>query len=169
MTIPNSVTHLSFSAFSGCKSLKSVILSKNINNIAARTFADCESLHFLDIPENVTYFAESVFAGSAIKTLVIRGSISKELRVDSYYKMDDDVVIYVRRSDVENLKSVLAKLKDFSGTVLPLESYLTSVKNIPMANIGKPLHTIDLQGRAVTAPQRGRLYIRNQKKVVWNE
>jgi len=27
----------------------------------------------------------------------------------------------------------------------------------------------DLQGRVVTTPQRGRLYIRNQKKVVWNE
>ena len=26
----------------------------------------------------------------------------------------------------------------------------------------------DLQGRAVTTPQRGRLYIRNQKKIVWN-
>ena len=26
----------------------------------------------------------------------------------------------------------------------------------------------DLQGRVVTTPQRGRLYIRNQKKIVWN-
>ena len=96
-------------------------------------------------------------------------SISKELRVDSYYFMDDDVVIYVRQSDVEDLKSVLAKLKDFSGTVLPLDSYLTSVKNIPIANVGKSFQAFDLQGRAVTAPQHGRLYIRNHKKIVWNE
>jgi len=26
----------------------------------------------------------------------------------------------------------------------------------------------DLQGRVVTTPLRGRLYIRNQKKIVWN-
>lgn len=167
--MPNSVTYLSFCVFDGCKHLESIGLSENIKMIAARTFADCESLHFLDIPENVTYFAESVFAGSTIKTLVIRGSFSKELRVDSYYKMDDDVVIYVRRSDVENLKSVLAKLKDFSGTVLPLDSYLTSVKNIPIANVGKSFQAFDLKGRAVTAPQHGRLYIRNHKKIVWNE
>jgi len=38
-----------------------------------------------------------------------------------------------------------------------------------LAHDGESDRIYDLQGRVVTTPQRGRLYIRNQKKVVWNE
>lgn len=125
VTMPNSVTHLSFGVFSGCKSLQSVSLSDNLNYISAGTFENCESLHFLDIPENVSSFAESVFRWSPIKTLVIRGSFPNGFRYDTFYFMDDEVVIYVQRSEMEKLKSELKKVKGFSGTVLPLESYTT--------------------------------------------
>ena len=124
VVIPNSVTHLSSGAFSGCKSLKSVSLSESIRHIAAYTFDNCESLEFLEIPESVSSFEESVFRWSPIKTLVIRGIFPQGFRYDTFYFMDAEVVIYVQDTEVEKLKAELAKIKDFSGKVLPLSSYV---------------------------------------------
>ena len=115
--IPNSVTYMAFGTFSNCKSLKSIRLSENIKQISAYTFECCESLHFLDFPESVMSFAESVFSKSPIKTIVIRGTFPEGLRYDTFYFMDDEVIIYVQPSEVEKFKKV------FTGTVLPLSDW----------------------------------------------
>lgn len=115
--MPNSVTNMAFGTFSNCKSLKSIRLSENIKQISAYTFEKCESLHFLDIPESVMSFAESVFRWSPIKTIVIRGTFPEGLRSDTFYFMDDEVIIYVQPSEVEKFKKV------FTGTVLPLSDW----------------------------------------------
>ena len=115
--MPNSVTNMAFGTFSNCKSLKSIRLSENIKHISAYTFEKCESLHFLDIPESVMSFAESVFRWSPIKTIVIRGTFPEGLRSDTFYFMDDEVIIYVQPSEVEKFKKV------FTGTVLPLSDW----------------------------------------------
>jgi len=115
--MPNSVTNMAFGTFSNCKSLKSIRLSENIKHISAYTFEKCESLHFLDIPESVMSFAESVFRWSPIKTIVIRGTFPEGLRNDTFYFIDDEVIIYVQPSEVEKFKKV------FTGTVLPLSDW----------------------------------------------
>lgn len=115
--MPNSVTNMAFGTFSNCKSLNSIRLSENIKQISAYTFEKCESLHFLDFPESVMSFAESVFRWSPIKTIVIRGTFPEGLRSDTFYFMDDEVIIYVQPSEVEKFKKV------FTGTVLPLSDW----------------------------------------------
>ena len=117
INMPNSVTNMAFGTFSNCKSLKSIRLSENIKQISAYTFEKCESLHFLDFPESVMSFAESVFRWSPIKTIVIRGTFPEGLRSDTFYFMDDEVIIYVQPSEVEKFKKV------FTGTVLPLSDW----------------------------------------------
>lgn len=114
INMPNSVTNMCFGTFCCCKSLNSIRLSENIKRISAWTFEKCESLHFLDFPESVMSFAESVFRWSPIKTIVIRGTFPEGLRSDTFYFMDDEVIIYVQPSEVEKFKKV------FKGTVLPL-------------------------------------------------
>ena len=165
VTMPKSVTRMSFGIFSNSKVLRSVSLSENISHIAASTFEKCESLHFLDIPESVRSFEESVFRWSPIKTLVIRGTFPKGFRYDTFYFMDDEVIIYVQQSEVDKLKSELAKLNSFSGTVLPLEDFLTGIENTATRTVGCPV-IYDLQGRRLEdAPLKG-VYIRDGKKHV---
>lgn len=167
VSMPNSVTHLSFSVFSGCKSLQSVSLSESLNYISAYTFENCYSLRFLDIPKSVSSFAESVFRWSPIKTLVIRGTFPDGFRYDTFYSMDDEVVIYVQRSEMEKLKSELKKVRGFSGTVLPLESYTTVSVDKPSCMTTESSIFYDLQGRRINGKQpRKGVYIRDGRKVV---
>ena len=126
--MPNSVTRTAFQTFAGCKNLHSIRLSENLDYLSARDFENCESLYFLDIPKKVSSFEESVFRWSPIKTLVIRGSFN-ELRTDTFYSMDEEVVIYVQKSEIEKFKKV------FSGTVKPLEEYVSDYR--PFIEEGK--------------------------------
>ena len=117
INMPNSVTNMCFGTFCCCKSLNSIRLSENIKRISAYTFEKCESLHFLDIPESVMSFEERVFSWSPIKTIVIRGTFPEGLRNDTFYFIDDEVIIYVQPSEIEKYKKV------FTGTVLPLSDW----------------------------------------------
>ena len=167
VSMPNSVTHLSFGVFSGCKSLQSVSLSESLNYISAYTFENCNNLRFLDIPKSVSSFAESVFRWSPIKTLVIRGSFPDGFRYDTFYFMDDEVVIYVQRSEMDKLKSELKKVKGFSGTVLPLESYTTVSIIQPSCMTTGTSMFYDLHGRRIDGQQPWKgVYIRDGRKVV---
>ena len=114
--MPNSVTSTDGGTFANCKNISSIRLSENLKYFTAYTFDHCESLHFLDIPASVGRFSESEFRRSPIKTLVIRGSFN-ELRTDTFYSMDEEVVIYVQKSEMEKFQKV------FSGTIRPLEEY----------------------------------------------
>lgn len=117
INMPNSVTNMCFGTFCCCKSLNSIRLSENIKRISAWTFEKCESLHFLDIPESVMSFEERVFSWSPIKTIVIRGTFPEGLRNDTFYFIDDEVIIYVQPSEIEKFKKV------FKGTVLSLSDW----------------------------------------------
>ena len=140
--MPNSVTYMSFGTFSNCKSLHSIRLSENIKHISAYTFEKCESLHFLDFPESVMYFAESVFRWSPIKTIVIRGTFPDGLRGDTFYFMDDEVVIYVQQSEIDKFKKV------FKGTVLPLGDWIGNA-NRPFVEEGKVWKVGTISGNPV--------------------
>ena len=166
VTIPNSVTYISSGVFSGCKSLQSISISESVSYVEAYTFENCKSLKLLDIPKNVRGFGESAFRWSPIKTLIIRGSFPNGFRYDTFYFMDDEVVIYVQRSEMEKLKSELKKVRGFSGTVLPLESYTTVSVDKPSCMTTESSIFYDLQGRRINGKQpRKGVYIRDGRKV----
>ena len=155
--MPNSVTHMSFGTFSNCKKLSSVSISENVNFIAAYTFERCESLSLLDIPAGVEGFEESVFRWSPIKEIVIRGTFPRGLRDDTFYFMDDNVVAYVQKSEIEKFKEV------FPGKVLSLETYSTSLMERGNGSVSKH-PSYDLQGRRSDSSHG--VYIRDGRKVV---
>ncbi|MBR2630655.1 MAG: leucine-rich repeat domain-containing protein [Bacteroidaceae bacterium] len=157
--MPNTIMRMGSGAFSDCKNLSSVRLSENLKHFPAYTFERCENLHFLDIPESVSLFEESVFRGSPIETLVIRGTFPAELRDDTFYAMHEDAVIYVKKSEIEKFQKV------FSGTVLPLEEYIADDIKNPYINAADTPRFYDLTGRPVSAPSKG-IYIQNGKKVL---
>ncbi len=80
--IPDSVTCIGSSAFTGCESLTSVIIPNSVTEIGGGAFASCSSLKSVTIPGSVTKFGdymftccdslESVTIGNGVTSLGVR-------------------------------------------------------------------------------------------------
>ena len=61
--IPNSVSSIGESAFSGCTGLTSIVLSSNMKTIENYTFDGCSSLESVTIPEGIETIGTATFRG----------------------------------------------------------------------------------------------------------
>ena len=76
-TIPNSVTSIGNSAFSGCTGLTSVTIPNSVTSIGESAFYDCSSLTSVTIPNSVTSIGEGAFSGcSGLTSVTIPNSVT---------------------------------------------------------------------------------------------
>lgn len=73
--IPDSVTEIGESAFSGCKRLKSVTIPNSVTEIGESAFCGCDSLASVTIPDSVTKIGRGAFDGCSGLTLTTRWKI----------------------------------------------------------------------------------------------
>ena len=90
LILPDSVTKVDDFAFTYCKQLKSIKLSKNLKSIGYSGFGNCILLESADVPASVEKLGTSAFAScTAMKTLTINNPNCKI----ADFKPNDDVVI----------------------------------------------------------------------------
>lgn len=70
LVIPNSVTSISSSAFSGCSGLISAIIPNSVTSIGDSVFLDCKGLISVIIPNSVTSIDKATFSGCISLTSV---------------------------------------------------------------------------------------------------
>ena len=70
ITIPESVTTIGDSAFSGCSSLTSITIPKGVTTIGDSAFSGCSSLTSITIPKGVTTIGDSAFSGCSSLTRI---------------------------------------------------------------------------------------------------
>ena len=76
-TIPDSVTWIGWSAFSGCKSLREITIPDSVASIGESAFSGCTSLAEITIPDSVTKIGESAFSGcKSLAEIVIPDSVA---------------------------------------------------------------------------------------------
>ena len=76
-TIPNSVTAIGSSAFSGCNSLTSITIPDSVTTIEDNVFYSCSSLTSITIPESVTTFGRQAFCNcSSLTSITIPESVT---------------------------------------------------------------------------------------------
>ena len=61
LVIPDSVTEIGYSAFSGCSSLTSITIPDSVTSIGDGAFSGCSSLTSITIPDSVTEIGNSAF------------------------------------------------------------------------------------------------------------
>ncbi len=80
ITIPNSVTSISYNAFSGCSSLTSITIPNSVTSIGYHAFSGCSSLTSVTIPNSVTYIGDYAFENcSSLTSVTIPDSITRIL------------------------------------------------------------------------------------------
>ena len=84
MTIPDSVTEIGGSAFSGCTNLSNVKLSKTLKTLGSRAFKDCTALASIVIPKTLeridldgNYYGGSFGGCTRLKTVTLESGMTK--------------------------------------------------------------------------------------------
>ncbi len=79
VTIPNNITRIGSSAFSGCINLETINISENshLEIIGDSAFYNCELLNFINIPNCVQTISDSAFSGcSSLTSIIINNSVT---------------------------------------------------------------------------------------------
>jgi hypothetical protein len=85
--IPDSVTFIENSAFSGCASLANVTMPDSVTYIGNDAFRSCTSLANVTIPDSVTYIGDNAFRGcTSLSSVTFQGTIPSS----RFYNTSDD-------------------------------------------------------------------------------
>ena len=63
VSLPTGLTHIGNDAFSGCKTLTTIILPTGLTHIGDGAFALCENLTSITLPSSLTHIGDSAFSG----------------------------------------------------------------------------------------------------------
>ena len=75
--IPNSVTHIGDSAFSGCENLRDIHISNSVTQIGENAFGRCSSLQSIHLPNSVTQIGNGAFYNcEALQSIHIPTSVT---------------------------------------------------------------------------------------------
>lgn len=74
--IPNTITAIGNSAFSGCTGLSAIEIPGSVTSIDNSAFSGCTNLTDIDIPGSVTYIGSSAFSDSGLKSITIPDGIT---------------------------------------------------------------------------------------------
>ena len=77
ITIPDSVTSISYSAFSGCDGLTSITIPDSVTSIGNGAFENCTGLTSVTIPDSVTLISAYAFSGcTGLTSVTISDSVT---------------------------------------------------------------------------------------------
>ena len=96
LVIPNSVTSIGRSAFSGCSGLTSVTIPNSVTSIGSYAFYGCSSLSSVTIPENLTSISSSVFDGCDACSIYVKKGTAILLRLWNAGYMTYDITTHER-------------------------------------------------------------------------
>ena len=85
VTIPNGVTSIEDHTFEGCAGLASVTIPNSVTSIGSLAFFDCTGLTSITIPNSVTSIGSSAFSGCTGLTSITIGNSVTSIGDDAFY------------------------------------------------------------------------------------
>ena len=119
VTIPNSVTSIGSSAFSGCSGLTSVAIPDGVTSIGSSAFSGCSGLTSVTVPEGVTSIGYSAFSGcSSLTSVTIPESITN-IEESTFYKCSSLTSVTIPDSVTSIAKSAFYNCSSLTSVTIP--------------------------------------------------
>ena len=118
----------------------------------------------VEITFNDIKLSGNVFDGKYFKnrTITLNATANEEGKTVTGWKVTGAVSKEVQGSELT------LQMPNGSVNINPIVGFGSGIEDIELATINRQRSTIyDLQGRQVTTPQAGRVYIQNGKKIIW--
>ncbi len=103
--IPNSVTSIGISAFSGCSELTSIEIPNSVTSIGDSAFSECYSLTNIEIPNSVSYIGNYAFSGCSLTSIESHASEVPETGNNVFYNCPSDITIMVPSVAMEDYQA----------------------------------------------------------------
>ena len=166
VTIGNSVTTIGGNAFLGCKGLTGVTIPNSVTTIGDYAFYDCTGLIGVTIPNSVTMIGYSAFEGCTdLTTIYSMNTVPPTYKSGFGNKCYLNATLYVPTGSLEAYQET-EPWKNF-WTITEFDP-VTGIENVTVdsgAGENGEMRIYDLQGRGLSAPQRG-INIINRRKVL---
>ena len=106
--MPNGLTRIANSAFSGCKSLEYIELPSNLEEISFNAFTNCSSISEISIPPTVVKIGNSAFSGCSGLQKVIVKDIGSWCRIKFENETSNPLnlakhIFYNKETEIKNL------------------------------------------------------------------
>ena len=103
--VPDNISIIGKSLFSGCAGLKEVVISNSVTTIEDYAFAFCSDLESITIPKNVMTIGSLVFRNcTGLKSVYCKPEVPPMLGSDVFYSLPSDCRIYVPAASVASYK-----------------------------------------------------------------
>ncbi len=135
VTIPSSVTSIGLGAFAGCSGLTSITIPNSVTSIDIMAFQGCTGLTSVTIPNSVTSLGEWAFQGCSGLTSITIGSRVKLINYQTFANCSE-------LSDVYCLAGILGSDK-WSGEVLYTDPDAFKDSYIEYATLHVPAASIE--------------------------
>ena len=164
VTLPSKLKVIQASAFHGCSNLRSIVLPDKVVSIGSMAFRDCNRLTSVHLPLFLKQIGDHAFSNCGnLKTLIIRDSVYA-FGKDAFKNISPKCVLtvpYGKRA------AYIAKgwtTKIFKGGIVELPAP-EGIQAVRVDKVDKGTY-YDLEGREITNPEKGRIYIRAGRKVL---
>ena len=180
ISIPERITTIPDQCFSGCSNAETLEFNGNVDTIGLRSFSGLLSLKAVILPSSIQYIGSMAFLSCKnLRTAYARMKTPPSLKdrefgsEDAYPQNPDDAVVYVPVGCKEAYKQAgwdkfFAEIIEMSETEqkAAFDEIATGISTVKAGAQARAESWYDLQGRQVTRPEKGRIYIHDGRKVV---
>ena len=154
--IPNSVTSLGESCFSGCSSLTSITIPNSVTSLGEGCFVYCSSLPSITIPNSVTSLGGYCFSGCSSLTSIYMLPSTPPSTGSSIFVYTPLETVYVVDEDAKTAYQAQAPWSGYEIVVMPTGIDEVETDKTAPAIVGY----YDLNGKLINGKQRGAVIVR---------
>ena len=124
ITLPESLTHIGYNAFGGCRGLTSIIIPEKVDSIESEAFHGCRGLTSIRIPKNVRYIGGDAFSQTSISSIEYNAKSAKfgspYIGEGAFYDICGQIESFVIGNDVDSLPMNLCLgMKKLTSVTIP--------------------------------------------------